>query len=62
MRLVVKVSSLKGGHSNDTDIAKDYLFTNEGVQTFEMNDLKQNIRMEQGVHFQQSYNGRTCKR
>ncbi|MBU5864963.1 bifunctional hydroxymethylpyrimidine kinase/phosphomethylpyrimidine kinase, partial [Vibrio cholerae O1] len=23
---------IKGGHSNDADIAKDYLFTKEGVQ------------------------------
>ncbi len=31
---------VKGGHSNDTDIAKDYLFTNEGVQTFENERFK----------------------
>ncbi len=31
---------IKGGHSNDTDIAKDYLFTNEGVQTFENERFK----------------------
>ncbi|HDK3162837.1 TPA: bifunctional hydroxymethylpyrimidine kinase/phosphomethylpyrimidine kinase [Staphylococcus aureus] len=31
---------VKGGHSNDTDIAKDYLFTKEGVQTFENERFK----------------------
>ena len=31
---------IKGGHSNDTDIAKDYLFTKEGVQTFENERFK----------------------
>ncbi len=40
MRLVVKGVIIKGGHSNDTDIAKDYLFTNEGVQTFENERFK----------------------
>ena len=31
---------IKGGHSNDADIAKDYLFTKEGVQTFENERFK----------------------
>ena len=44
---------IKGGHSNDTDIAKIIYLLKKVFKHLKMNDLKQNIRMEQGVHFQQ---------